>query len=456
MAPFDGLQSLAGYAGIAAIGGAVVAFWSQARGFVSGMFTWFIVSCSMEERTAMIFMRHLRDGSRQAARGRSSYGWAHEFIRRRMRWGTVAYEESVSGRVFLYRGWRPVLVTSESGDSPSGAPGGRKEGRTFRVLSVRWAVDLEALLAEAFDRHNELSESLGKGRRHFIRRVGSDFDDDEAIDVGPVGGGMAERRYVGFGDGELGSPTPERPFGNLSYPPEILAAVDLCRQWLGSKEWYRARGLSWRLGMLLGGPPGTGKTSWVRAIAQELDLPVLVLDLSAMTNKTLVKAWSRARSHSPAIVLLEDLDRVGVALQEHVAAGAMRFPDRDGKMDSWNPLTLDCLLNCISGIEPSEGILVVATANDPGRLDPALGVFDEGGVSSRPGRLDFYLHFPPLDARGRAEIAVNILGPTADEGLVRRLVADGEGETGAQFTQRVAGTALKDYWKAGSPAEGRP
>jgi SpoVK/Ycf46/Vps4 family AAA+-type ATPase len=107
-------------------------------------------------------------------------------------------------------------------------------------------------------------------------------------------------------------------------------------------------------------------------------------------------------------------------------------------------LTLDCLLNCISGVQPSNGVLVLVTANDFTKLDPALGVRDHTGKSTRPGRLDACVHIGNLTKEGRYKIAKRILSDVPE--LVDRTVIEGEGETGAQFESRCSKLALDKYW----------
>jgi SpoVK/Ycf46/Vps4 family AAA+-type ATPase len=135
------------------------------------------------------------------------------------------------------------------------------------------------------------------------------------------------------------------------------------------------------------------------------------------------------------MVLLEDIDAVfdgreNITGTEHHAG-----------------VTYDCLLNCISGAEDSSGILIVITTNRIEKLDDALGRPDpeRGGISRRPGRIDWMIELPILSAEGRRKLAKRILCDWPEK--IEQLVAQGEGDTGAQFQERCVRIALDYYWE---------
>lgn len=451
------LAPLAGYAGMTAAVAAVATFWRQIQGFITGLFTWFIVSGGYEPSIGIRVVWYLRKTSKEFRRGSNYYSMGHRYIRVHKRWGHVAYEMGGSGKIFLYRGWIPVVVTSTNMDPRS--RDSQKQGG-FTISSIRWLVDIEKVIFEAMESHMDYTKEMSSGR-HYIRRMTGYNDGNK----GAIAEGNSEDekdfRYLGYTAEELGPPSPAKPFSHLAYDDKVMEIVRVCRRWMESKDWYEARNIAWRMGMLFTGLPGTGKTSMARAIAQELGLPVFMFDLTEMNNSHLVEAWHKAKECAPCMVLLEDIDRTSVAIKDGSAGAdttATIQTQHAGdvykdSMKRWSPLTLDCLLNCISGIEPSDGILVVATANDYSKLDTALGVPEPGGKSSRPGRLDFHVEFPTLDLEGRRQVAMRVLAPAAADVtsavLVKaeELAAAGEGETGAQFTKRCVDAALSDYWK---------
>lgn len=145
-----------------------------------------------------------------------------------------------------------------------------------------------------------------------------------------------------------------------------------------SKEWYLQRGVPYRRGILLEGPPGTGKTSLVLAIAGMLRRPLCVLNLGSLKNdEDLINAVTRILPG--AILLIEDIDAS--------TASNPRFTNRvkvEGEHDEEKSgLTLSGLLNAIDGAFAREGRLLFMTTNHPDKVDPAL---------IRKGRADLREH----------------------------------------------------------------
>jgi chaperone BCS1 len=126
------------------------------------------------------------------------------------------------------------------------------------------------------------------------------------------------------------------------------AADDLVRdatEFFGSEDWYRRRGIPYRRGYLLHGPPGCGKTSFVCALAARLKLHICVLNLSA---RGLDDASLNARMHETprdAVVLLEDVDAVFVARESADAEGG-------------SSVTFSGLLNALDGVAAQVRLLL--------------------------------------------------------------------------------------------------
>ncbi len=171
----------------------------------------------------------------------------------------------------------------------------------------------------------------------------------------------------------------KRPLGSIVLAEGVLEdLLDDLRDFYASSAWYAERGIPYRRGYLLHGPPGTGKTTTVLAVAGELNVSVASLSLSSklMSDenlRTLVDALPAA-----TILLIEDVDCV--------------FKDQR-TTESYTGVTLSGLLNALDGVSSREGRVLFLTTNHPDRLDPAL---------IRPGRVDRRIelgHATPEQAR---------------------------------------------------------
>lgn len=215
---------------------------------------------------------------------------------------------------------------------------------------------------------------------------------------------------------------PLDPFAVFPIPADVESAVQEIKTWHDSKDWYAAKGIPWRRGWCVYGPPGTGKTLLLRNIAQSIGMPIFVIDLASVSNEEFAAAWEEAMRETPCMVLLEDIDAV--------------FHGRENVLGERGELTFDCLLNCINGIQSSNGIFLAITTNNIDRIDPALGI-PENGKSSRPGRIDRLVHMGPMDADCRRKFASKMLEMPPTAGIIDTLVSTSDGYTAAQFSEMV-------------------
>lgn len=351
----------------------------------------------------------------------------NRYIKPKGRVGAVAHECSSQTMTFI-DGWTPIFVKKQKSDN------GYKSQTS--ISFIRGTMDIQVLMTAVASDFDARSHVENKAQRFEIKRFfgkvpgANNSDQDNPYMKGYYAADST--RPIGFSKTELGSPTSQDPWQNLSYNKEIMDFKNEIVEWKRSEGWFKERGLPWRFGAGCYGLPGTGKTSLIRAVSQELDMPIHIYDLTTMSNEELTKFWQQSLASAPCVILFEDIDRVFDDKKQIV--GVKEKP----------PLTLDCLLNLINGVEPSEGIMLFITANDMSRIDPALGVLDKNGESSRPGRLDRIVIFGALDEENRNKIARRILKDSPD--MIDRVVEEGAGETGAQFESRCAKIALRGRW----------
>lgn len=127
---------------------------------------------------------------------------------------------------------------------------------------------------------------------------------------------------------------------------------------------YKKRGIEWYLGILLYGPPGSGKTAFAKALSHFTKRSLHVANLASMSDKSLVKAFLRMSNGS--ILLLDDVD--------------VCIPTREVDISkSGDGVTLSTLLSCLDGANSRSDLIVIMTTNHINKLDPAL---------TRRGRMD--------------------------------------------------------------------
>lgn len=213
---------------------------------------------------------------------------------------------------------------------------------------------------------------------------------------------------------------------------DTLAEID---RFLGGREWYEARGIPWKMGMLFEGPPGTGKTSLIRAVAGRFGLDLYAVGIASrgMTDEHLMRLLSRIPPR--AALLLEDLDRI---VNHESVSGAE------------GGITLSGLFNALDGAAIKPGMITFATANHPERLDAAL---------VRPGRFDIRLAFPLADADQAARLFQRFY-EGADPAMAEAFGRSCEQRSPAEIQQLLmrnrssAEDALREAWS--STPFGRP
>jgi len=208
---------------------------------------------------------------------------------------------------------------------------------------------------------------------------------------------------------------------------EINEVVDF----LKSPERYSAIGARIPKGILLVGPPGTGKTMLARAVAGEAGVPFFSVSGSDFMEMFVGVGASRvrdlfatARKQAPAIVFIDEIDSIGRKRGAGVGGG---HDEREQ--------TLNQMLSEMDGFDPSEGVVMFAATNRPDVLDPAL---------LRPGRFDRQIVVPLPDLEERLPILeVHTKGKPLDASVELSMVARGTpGFSGADLANLVNEAAL--------------
>lgn len=155
--------------------------------------------------------------------------------------------------------------------------------------------------------------------------------------------------------------------------------VERLTWFLGAEDWHAARGIPWKLGIMLHGPPGTGKTSLIHALASDFEFDVKYI-------KSLHGLGEAFRTGTRKdLFVIEDIDTISGNLDRGGRQG------NDGDATGPEPALLGSplheILNSMDGIQTPDGLKFIVTTNHPGRLDPAI---------VRPGRIDEVIEIGPL------------------------------------------------------------
>ncbi|MHB9026223.1 MAG: ATP-dependent zinc metalloprotease FtsH [Armatimonadota bacterium] len=208
---------------------------------------------------------------------------------------------------------------------------------------------------------------------------------------------------------------------------ELMEVVDF----LKNPKKFSALGARIPRGVLLLGPPGSGKTLLARAVAGEAGVPFFHISGSDFVEMFVGVGASRvrdlfeqAKAHKPCIIFIDEID----------AVGRQRFAGFGGGHDE-REQTLNQLLVEMDGFDPNSGVILIAATNRPDVLDPAL---------LRPGRFDRRVVVDHADLNGRkAILGVHVKGkPISDDVSLEVLARRTPGFSGADLANMLNEAAL--------------
>ena len=233
-------------------------------------------------------------------------------------------------------------------------------------------------------------------------------------------------------------------FSDVEGVDEAEESLQEIVDYLHDPEKYREIGASMPKGILLVGPPGTGKTMLAKAVAGEADVPFFSISGSefvemfvGMGASKVRDLFKQAKEKAPCIVFIDEIDAIG--------------KKRDGQVggNDEREQTLNQLLTEMDGFEGNNGVIILAATNRPESLDPAL---------TRPGRFDRRVPVELPDLQGREAILRVHANKIKTQGdidytQVARMASGASGAELANIVNEAALRAVRDGRKCATQAD---
>lgn len=413
---------------------AIFIFWGQIQTLLHKIFNLFIVEVDLQSTSCEAMCHYLLKNTTPITLGFYSYIGYRDYIKPMKKEGVYAIKKIQGQPGFFWYNGNLIYMSPTNGEDKKTREYYEKR---MKLYIIRGTINPDQLVETAIDEYNEhYAKYSARFRVNIIVGMGNKtvLSNDGTYGAVPQRTNNNDyyfNKLIKYKIEDIGYGASDKKSIPYVFNHDSTLILNDVRKWKESEAWYREKGILWRRGSLCFGRSGSGKSSAIRAVAQTLDLPIYVYDLASLSNLEFINSWKEMLSSMPCIAVFEDIDSV--------------FNGRENIIgENGGGLSFDCLLNALGGTLPAEGVYIFVTTNHVEKLDPALGVPDENGASSRHGRLDNMIKMDYLTHDCKIKIANRIIGES--HARKEEIVNMSKDFTAAQFVELCTNVAIADHW----------